>query len=370
MCEGRQCNWQYIRHSRGGANGITFEGKLLWASTVMQGLALNMGGKVHICNVLLCPSALYSASKYRYGAPLFHGKLRHPADKPLALEDAKDVVVVPPAKLAIAGVETPADLPQAHVATPEDLPRADVASSENTMLQSLRVQFQELAAETMKPFAYIDLTICVAMARLQRRRIVLDIGGTSIDVLEEFALEMLTELRDCQEFADRRLFALGLGRCEHNASTECTWLKVIHGRAALRQHSRSLHVYPIIEFLVHIGLQQIEPCDGRRCGEMSQFCLCFAKRELQSRGKSLWPVPADGDCFWHAFMWWLGIDTQGEGGMQRRMEYRQTTAAYIREQCEAMTVDSVWYACRVRIQKWLDASALVEEPSASPQTPA
>ena len=377
---------EYHGRSRGGKNGLTVWARLIAGTSVVPGLDVGVLAKIHICNALPCPSASYGPGKYHKECdkPLFHGILCQGddvVDKEVVDAAPVEVAVAAPVQIPVAEVDGPrADVAPAHVfqAAPVEVPVAallqvpvaDVnASPVMSELEVMRLQLRNLACETTQPKVFTDLAVFLAIALLHRRLIILEMGERTVNFFEDFAPELLAELHDQTGLPPPEPMVVGLGRCEFNESTQCRQLKLIDGVAEMRQHIKSLHFFPVFGFPVVMGAAPPAPCDGRACGSASNCCHCVASHQFQRRGKVPWPVPADGDCFWHACMWWLGIDSQSDGGDGRRMDQRHMAAAFIMQQAAAMTVDSAWYKAVLRVQTWIEAPALVGEASALPQTP-
>ena len=85
------------------------------------------------------------------------------------------------------------------------------------------------------------------------------------------------------------------------------------------------HWVPLIRTGESATVEPHAPCGGSRCCAGPNTCDSELRSDAAACGLQVWPVPADGDCFWHA----LCVGTGKSSSKSAIRAYRKDVSAWL-----------------------------------------
>ncbi|CAK0911540.1 unnamed protein product, partial [Prorocentrum cordatum] len=202
-----------------------------------------------------------------------------------------------------------------------------------------------VAAEIAREFDYADVSAAVAWSLVTGRRLLLEFERSSLQIPGELFAEAADAMGraggDVQasvaHHPDEAPLRLGVGWISRHDG-DCTELHHASSLADLVGKTKGIHFFPVY---VLPGLQSFSPrvpCDGSKCGGRGFPCSSRLASNLSTRGLSMWPVLADGDCLPRSVLWCRGApDTK-----ETRLAERAKVASFLASQAASPACCAAW----------------------------
>ena len=211
-------------------------------------------------------------------------------------------------------------LPESHTCS-----AANAADSSSVAANSSSVVADVLAVASQidRLGVHVGQSAVVAAQAMLGRRFDVWMCGVEVDLLAKYGL---------QEYAPpgRSSIVFGMCRIISLDDTSC----VMRWPTDMAELSLCNHWVPLIRTGEPTHPTPHPPCAGRRCSVGEMYCDSELRCQAAAHGYMVWPVPADGDCFWHALMVWLGRSSN----TQTILSFRKRVAAWL----SAKAHDPAW----------------------------
>ena len=170
-----------------------------------------------------------------------------------------------------------------------------------------------------QPLKSVGLLALLAYSVFRRRPVQLLVVGTLVPLLE-------TYLASCVESMGGYLVEepVVLGICRVQRAGEFTEVTLPKSLADVPSCN---HFMPLVHVDARASERPHSHCGGRRCGGSRGWpCISGLTEAVAPLGFLPWPVPGDGDCFFHSVLWLEGQETLGVEGLAQRSQLRRELA--------------------------------------------